>query len=56
LLVKSKGKEDDPRKLEQRTKQIQYGEFLAILFGRIFLTHPRREKYHRFHVHDPLLH
>ena len=33
LLVKSKAKENDPRKLEQRTKQIQYGKSIHMYSG-----------------------
>jgi hypothetical protein len=55
LLVKSKGKEDDPRKLEQRTKQIQYGGLLASAIQLLSIELHRRSKYHRLHVHDPLL-
>ncbi len=56
LLVKSNGKESDPRKLEQRTKQIQYGECIAIAPHQRLLTHCRRTKHDRLHVHDAVLH
>ena len=56
LLVKSNGKESDPRKLEQRTKQIQYGECIAIALQQSLFTHCRRAKHHRLHVHDAVLH
>jgi hypothetical protein len=56
LLVKSNGKESDPRKLEQRTKQIQYGECIAIALQQRLFTHCRRAKHHRLHVHDAVLH
>jgi hypothetical protein len=56
LLVKSNGKESDPRKLEQRTKQIQYGECIAVAPQQRLLTHCRRTKHDRLHVHDAVLH